>query len=149
MLMPELTLVREAASTREDTLSIIAEAAVRRFPQLASPALVRAFLERESAYATSTPEGVAFPHVQLPEIAESSVVVLLLRQGVNWSGTKHPPQNLIFGILGHAEAPWEHVRLLARLARILRAAGSLERFRAATDESQLYERLIEEDRRYG
>lgn len=149
MLHPGAALVVEAARARDGVLSQLADIASRHTPGVAPDLLVAALIDREAKYPTGTPEGVAFPHALMPEITRSFVVPALLKPGVRWSVQNHPPQDVVFAIFGSADTPWEHVRLLARLARIIRRDGGLSNLRGAADPDDLLSRLIEEDRLHG
>ena len=59
---------------------------------------------------------------------------------------EHPRCDLILGMFGSSENPWEHVRLLARLARIVHTEASRRNLRMAVDGQDLYRKLLEEDR---
>lgn len=149
ILSPDLTLLLPAAPSRDAVLSTLAHLAHLRFPEITEPAFLDGFIDRESKFPTGTPEGVAFPHALMPEVPDSALIIMLLKPGVKWSEQNHPPQDLIFAILGNSDTPWEHVRLLARLSRICRGTGALAKFRAAPDAAALHEALLEEDRKHG
>ncbi|MBL8746430.1 MAG: PTS sugar transporter subunit IIA [Phycisphaerae bacterium] len=149
LLELDLTAVLSGVKNRDAALDAVAERGASKFPVVTRSAFMAALKERESKYPTGTPEGVAFPHALLPEVPRTALVCLLLRPAVKWSTQNHPGQDVIFGILGNVEAPWEHVRLLARLARIVRSPGALERVRSCADGKGLLQRLIEEDRAHG
>lgn len=149
IIEPGLTAVLSGLRGRDAALEAIAERGATKFPNVTRAAFLAALKDRESKYPTGTPEGVAFPHALLPDLQPTGLVILLLRPPVKWSGQKHPEQDLIFGILGNADTPWEHVRLLARLARIVGGAGALQRLRSAADGKELFQRLLEEDRSHG
>jgi mannitol/fructose-specific phosphotransferase system IIA component (Ntr-type) len=144
-----LVAVLEGRSTRDDVLRRLASLGAAATPGIRAEGLVAAFLDRESKFPTATPEGVAFPHALVPGVTGSRVAVVLARPGVAWGATPHPPQDLAFGIIGAIDTPWEHVRVLARLARIARGPGALDRLRAARDAADLFARLIAEDRQHG
>lgn len=144
-----LTGVVAGLKTRDAVLDAVAERGSQKFSAVSRTAFLAALKERESKYPTGTPEGVAFPHALLAEIPQTALVCLLLKPAVKWSGQNHPGQDLAFGILGNSDAPWEHVRLLARLARIVRGPGALERLRSSADGKDLFQRLIQEDRAHG
>jgi PTS system nitrogen regulatory IIA component len=149
MLQPGVALVVEAERARDAILDRLARAALPHTPGLAIEPLFEALVDRESKFPTGTPEGVAFPHALMPEISRTFVIPALLRPGVRWSDQNHPPQDIVFAIFGSADTPWEHVRLLARLARIVRRDEGLANLRAATDPADLLNRLIQEDRLHG
>lgn len=148
-LHPDLTLVLDACPGLDAVLGGLAEAGAKQAGMPDREELLRGLVEREERYPTSTPEGVAFPHVLLKGIEQTLIVPVLLRPGVKWRNPSHPAQDLVFGMFGNIDRPWEHVRLLARLARIVRTAGALDRLRRAADARALHEALLGEDRSHG
>lgn len=111
--------------------------------------LYEGLARREAEHPTATPQGVAFPHAILPEVNETVVLAGLVRPGVEFGVDRFPPTDLVFCMLGNPERPWEHVQLLARLARIAHGSGALDRFRKATDSGELFDLLVAEDRAHG
>jgi len=143
LLKPEFVLILPRSRDREEVLRDLARRAAAVLPRTTSDSIYLALLERERRRATSTPEGVAFPHAVLDSIDRTLLFVALLRPGVSFSGQSC---DVVFALFGHSSAPMDHVRLLARLARLARAEGALERLRAAETESALYQTLLTEDR---
>jgi len=140
------TLAIHDAPGRDEVLSRVAEAAAAALPEVDQQTLQEALLDRERQMPTSTPEGVGFPHALLPGIRETIVVAATVKPGVSFGVEDHPPVDLIFAMFGSSGKPWEHVRLLARLARIARAHGAIDRLRAPEDAQGFYEAILEEDR---
>jgi len=142
----ELTLTLEGVGARDDALRRIAEVAAPHIEGVDEEKLFRVLLEREDKTPTSTPEGVAFPHALLPDLEGTIVVVASAKPGVQFGVKGHPESDLIFAMFGPEERPWDHVRLLARIARVVLTPGALERLRSAASPPALYEALIAEDR---
>lgn len=109
-------------------------------------ALVRSLVSREEEGPTSTPEGVAFPHALMVDIEETALVAALVRGGIDFGNREHPLCDVVFCLFGDPSKPWEHVQLLARLARVSHGPGAIERFRACDDAGALYDAVVEEDR---
>ena len=149
LLKPDLVLVLEGLNDKEAVLRALADAAMGALNGVDRADLEKELAERERRYPTSTPDGVAFPHAMLPNIEDTVVIAALLRPGVSFGVESHPAADLVFGTFGCAERPFGHVRLLARLARIARGPGALERLRNATTGEELYARLVDEDRMHG
>ncbi len=150
-LNPSATLLLARAKDREEVLATLAQSAATHIETVDKTIILNGLQEREAKFPTGTPEGVAFPHVLLPQITQTLLIPCLLRPGVPW-GTiagAESTQDVIFAMFGDSERPWEHVRLLARLARIARSEGALDRLRAATSSQELHERLLTEDRAHG
>ncbi len=145
-LHPAQTLVIRDAPGRDEVLRRVADSAALALPALGAPALLAALLRREGQMPTSTPEGVAFPHATLPGVPAPLIVVARLAPPIAFGAASHPPVSLLFAFFSAPERPTEHLRMLARIARLAGAPGALGRLRAAPDPTQLLHRLLEEDR---
>jgi len=148
-IRPELTFIFEDVRSRDDLFRRLAASVDTLIPSLNGEALVQRLIARETQMATSTPEGVAFPHALSAEISKTLMVVALVKPGVDFGVAHHPVSDLIFCMFGPTSDPWDHVRLLARLARIVRSEPARNRLRACGDTTQLYEALLAEDRSHG
>lgn len=148
-LKPGNVEIAEGVPSRDDLLDRLAKKAHGQLPAAPFDRLLRELTDREKRYPTSIPEGVAFPHAILDTIDRTMIVVALCRPPVSFGVRGHPPCDLVFGMFGNANEPWEHVRMLARLARITHGPGALARLRAAKDAQELFDLLILEDRKYG
>ncbi|MCC6909048.1 MAG: PTS sugar transporter subunit IIA [Phycisphaerales bacterium] len=148
-IRPELTFIFDDVESRDDLFRRLAGAVDSMIPALRGEALVQRLIAREKQMPTSTPEGVAFPHALAAEIDKTMVTVALLKPGVSFGVAHHPVSDLIFCMFGPTSDPWDHVRLLARLARIVRAEPARNRLRSSEDANQLYESLLAEDRSHG
>lgn len=145
------TLVLTAPRSRDAVLEALAECAERQGGFADKAVLLQGLQQREAKFPTGAPEGVAFPHILLPGISRTLLIPCLLIPGVPWSdspGSLTSP-DVIFSMFGDADRPWEHLRILARLARIAHAPGALARLRACATARELHERLLEEDRAHG
>ena len=99
---------------------------------------------RERIRPTALPGGVAVPHAIIRGLPHTLVIPMLVRQGVRFEPLE-PPSTVIIGLFGDAAQPWHHVKILARLAKIVHDQGALAHIRAATDASDLVLRLMERD----
>lgn len=92
----------------------------------------------EEEFSSEIRPGVALPHALVPELDEP-----LMFLGVSPDGIRFPhcsePVHLVFILLGPQEKRSEHLRLLTRVARIVRQADDLEELEAVRDLATLYE----------
>ncbi|MEQ9617398.1 MAG: PTS sugar transporter subunit IIA [Phycisphaerales bacterium] len=146
LLKRDRVLVLDACKDRNELFARLIEPVDSLGPSAED--LIDALKKREALGPTSTPDGVAFPHAMLEGITETALVVALVKGGTNFEVGDHPHCDLIFCMFGSPARPWEHVQLLARLARISRGDDALDRLRACTDNESLYAALAEEDRRH-
>lgn len=148
-LHPDRTLLLRDLPDRDELLVQLARAGAPAIEGASEASLLDSLRSRESQMPTSTPEGVAFPHALLPGTPETVIVVARLAPGVAMGAPDHPEADIVFCMFGNSEKPWDHVRLLARIARLVRAEGALERLRRAGSAEDLCSALVEEDRAHG
>ncbi|MBI1367804.1 MAG: hypothetical protein GC162_04030 [Planctomycetes bacterium] len=134
--------------SRDELLHALSERVHAASSGIATETLYKALLEREGKGSTATPEGVALPHAMLDGITENFVAVALVRGGVDFQSPRVKSVDLVFMLIGPANQAWEHIRILARLARICHDPSGLARLRDAEDGADLYERLTAEDGRH-
>jgi PTS system nitrogen regulatory IIA component len=112
---------RVTAKTKRQALAVISEIAGRRLS--VSPAKVLdALLEREAAAPTGVGQGIAVPHAEVEGLSRMRAVFIRLETPVDFDAVDDKPVDLIFAILAPAGAGSEHLRALARVARIMRRA---------------------------
>jgi PTS system nitrogen regulatory IIA component len=143
---PELALILNGVHARDEALGIIANAVAPMIKGVDPERLLASLIERETKTPTSTTEGVAFPHTLMPGLERTIVVIATARPAISFGVKGHPGTDVLFAMFGPEERPWDHVRLLARIARVARGVGALERFRRAATPEELFEALIAEDR---
>lgn len=142
---PELCWVLKDVSSRDDVLRALSAKIEAKNSGVQASNLFDALLERENRGSTATPEGVAFPHTVIEGMEKSIVAVSLLEKPVNFGESGNVPCNLIFLLVGPPGSEWDHLRLLAHVARICRKPNSLANLRCATDGDDLFERIQSED----
>ncbi len=137
LLRPDDVLVVSSSSWGE-VARALAERAVVDAPEVGAEDVV-ANLEGAKIPCQ---DGVAFPHARLPGLRRTALVVALAPAGVQVAGQR---VDLVFLLTGPADAAWQHLSLLARVARLCNRPGVLRRLRAASDPATLLARLREED----
>lgn len=75
-------------------------------------------LEREALRSTGIGEGVAIPHCFVETAAEQRAALLLCPTGVDFDAIDDKPVNIVVGVVGPKRAT-EHLRVLARVSRVL------------------------------
>lgn len=84
-------------------------------------ALEEALLKREELCSTGLGEGVAAPHVLLPGLSDTLMAFVRVKKKVDWKSQDRKPVRLVFAMIGPAEDPTTHLRILSRLTRFLRS----------------------------
>lgn len=111
---------------------------------IAASRLHAALAEREQVLSTALPDGIAVPHAVIHGLTRTLVVPAVVRHGVHSAG-QDTPTTVFISLFGDASRPWDHVKILARVARIAHNHGSLENLRACSSVDDLVQRLARED----
>ena len=147
-IKPELVWVAEQADSRDQLLNDISQRVHQQYPDINPEQLYQALLDRESKGATAVPEGIAFPHALVDNAPECFIAAVVVKSGLDFKSDRCDKVNVVFVLVGNAQSGWQHVRLLARLARICHTPGAVARITATNDPQELLESLIEEDNRH-
>ncbi|MGY6570293.1 MAG: PTS IIA-like nitrogen regulatory protein PtsN [Salinarimonas sp.] len=100
-------------------------------------------LQRERLGSTGIGEGIAIPHGKLTSIEKLFGLVARLEKPIDFEAIDGMPVDFMFLLLAPEAAGADHLKALARIARVLRQPGVLERLRAANDADAIYAVLME------
>jgi PTS system nitrogen regulatory IIA component len=81
-------------------------------------------------------------------LERTALVVGRCREGLDFDALDSQPVDLLFLLLSPEDAKDEHLRLLARLARIVSPEETLVKLRKAEGPGGLYRMLLEQDARH-
>jgi len=131
LLTPERVRVPIAAP---DKRGVVAELAAMIAPagSEAYGALLQAVEEREAVLSTGIGFGVAIPHGRAAAIAELAVVGGVTASPVAFDAIDGEPVRLVFLIVGPDAAAGQHVKVLGRIARLVRHADTRAALLSAT-----------------
>jgi PTS system nitrogen regulatory IIA component len=147
-LQEDLVLWDLPSADKSSFLEALADQVAVQLPAVEAQPLLARLLEREAEQSTGLGGGVALPHTVLPELERTHLIVARPREGLDFAAADARPVDVVFLLLSPPDAQGEHLRLLARLARIFAPEQMLERLRGATRPAELYRMLLEEDARH-
>ncbi len=90
-------------------------------------------LARERVMSTGVGHGVAIPHAYTDGVARLAASFYRLREAIEFGSGDGEPVDVLFVILGPRDSRREHIRLLARLSRLLNHGEFRDHLRAAPD----------------
>ena len=103
---------------------------------------------REAQGTTGIGNGVAIPHTTTSFLQRTLCALVQVPEGVPYDSLDGLPVYFVFLLLSPSEAIGEHVRLLARIARIAHNAEFIRRLAQAETADEIYRLVIEEDERH-
>jgi nitrogen PTS system EIIA component len=113
--------------------------------------VVRSVLEeREALQSTGIGDGVAIPHGFLGELGTQIAALIVVPEGVGFEAIDGRPAKIILGVVGpkkgmHAQV--EHLRILARVSKVLREPGLREKLIGAADSATVFQLIRDADAR--
>jgi len=141
-LDPQAVLPALRVSGKKQALQELASQAAR-LTGLPDGAIYEALLQRERLGSTGIGEGIAIPHGKLPGLTRIFGLMARLDKPVNFEALDSQPVDVLFLLLAPEGAGADHLKALARVARVLREPGLIERVRATRDAAALYAIMTE------
>lgn len=133
----QICVVPEGA-TKHDALEALI-AAVSTNPVVQDVAAFRrAVYEREAIMSTGIGEGIAIPHVRIPEITEATLGVGIAPGGIDFETLDNKPVHVLVLFATPAGSDKEYLRLLAQVMLSLRDRELFHALVGCTSEDEVY-----------
>ena len=145
---PDLVFANLRAGSSRDLLDLLAGKVCESYPNLEKTTCLDSLLQREREFSTGLECGIAVPHATVPGVEKTVCVVCTLASPVEIETTDGIPVRIVFMLLSPPNAIANHVRILARIARLCSLEDFPARIRAAEDSESLFQVITEEDQRH-
>ena len=106
-------------------------------------------VEREKLQSTGIGDGVAIPHASADAAPRQAAALLLCPHGVSFDSIDGVPVSIIFGVIGPRRATGDHLRVLARISRLLRDGVTRERLVSAASSDAAFALIEAQDQAMG
>lgn len=107
--------------------------------------LVKVLIERERLGSTGIGGGVGIPHGKLDGLKSITLGFGVSRNGVDFDSMDGKPTHLFFLLLTPENSTGLHLKLLARISRLLKKDPFKEKLLQALDREEIYDAIREED----
>ena len=101
-------------------------------------AILEVLLQREKLGSTGVGNGVAIPHGKLPKLSGLFGLFARLDRPVDFEALDGQPVDLIFLLLAPEAAGADHLKALARVARLMRTPDTAKLLRESRDAEAIY-----------
>ena len=125
------------ANSKRQLLQVLSEKAAG-ITGLSEREIFDTILQRERLGSTGVGNGIAIPHGKLPKFGKLFGLFARLERPVDFEALDGQPVDLIFLLLAPETAGADHLKALARIARLLREADVAQKLRASQDAEALY-----------
>ncbi|MGD9006022.1 MAG: PTS sugar transporter subunit IIA, partial [Desulfobacterales bacterium] len=112
---------------------------------LNSEDLVRVLMERERLGSTGIGGGIGIPHGKIKDLDSLVLGFGLSRKGVDFESIDGEPTHIFFILITPEDSTGLHLKLLARISRILKNDHFKERLMNAADRDDIFDIIKQED----
>ena len=137
LVAPEAILPALKVNSKKQALQELAARAASLTGQN-ERAVFEVLLQREKLGTTAVGYGVAIPHGKLPKLEKLFGLFARLERPIDFESLDGQPVDLIFLLLAPEGAGADHLKALARVARLLRESEVVTRLRETRDADALY-----------
>jgi nitrogen PTS system EIIA component len=137
LVAPEAIVPALKVSSKKQALQDLAARAAALTGQN-ERAIFEVLLQREKLGTTAVGYGVAIPHGKLPKLTKMFGLFARLDRAIDFEALDGQPVDLVFLLLAPEGAGADHLKALARVARLLRDQDTANKLRAARDAQALY-----------
>ncbi len=147
-VLPRETILGDLKS--QDKKGIIEELVnpVSRIAGINNEDLVQVLMERERLGSTGIGGGIGIPHGKLKDIDNLILGFGLSRKGVDFESLDNKPTHIFFLLITPENSTGLHLKLLARISKILKHELFKERLLNAADSDEIYSIIGEEDEEF-
>lgn len=142
ILSKDSVLTCAALADKADLLDKLA-AAASKATGAGRKDILKALMAREELGSTGLGSGIAIPHGKLAGLKTVVAVFARLSEPLDFDAIDDQPVDLVMMLLAPIGSGADHLKALARVARLLRTDWIVDRLRATDDPNALYTLLTE------
>ena len=142
-VLPKETIITDMKSKVKNEVIEELVVSISKITGINSAELIKVLLERERLGSTGIGGGIGIPHGKLKNLKSLIMGFGLSRKGVDFESIDSRPTHLFFILLTPENSTGLHLKLLARISRLLKNESFKSKLMKATDSDQVYS-IIEE-----
>lgn len=142
LLAPDAVLPTLKVNSKKQAIQELAEKAAQ-LAGLPEREIFETLLQRERLGSTGVGNGIAIPHGKLPKIGRLFGLFARLERPIDFDALDSEPVDLVFLLLAPEAAGADHLKALARVARVLRDPQTAAKLRATRDAAALHALLTQ------
>ena len=124
-------------ASRDEALKYLADFAVKNNLANDSEAVYNSYVKREKEGSTGMTNGFAIPHAQSAAIAKSSMIVLKLKQPIDWQSLDGKKIDTVISFLIPQVDSNAHLQYLSNTAKLLTHADFIAKLKAANTPAEI------------
>lgn len=142
LISPDDVIPAIRSSSKRQLLQDLAERASAK-TGISGRQIFDTLLQRERLGSTGVGNGIAIPHGKLAELKHITGVFARLDKPIDFEALDDQPVDIVFLLLAPEGAGADHLKALARIARVMREPETIEKLRNSADAAAIYALLTE------
>ena len=148
LLHPDAIIPNLQSRSKDEALAELADALLKVAGDLNRSEVIDVLHERERLGSTGIGDGVAIPHGKLKSLDSLLISFARSADGVDFDAMDGKPAHLFFLLVAPEESVGVHLKMLARISKILKNPAVREQLVQASDAQQLYQIIADEEERF-
>ncbi|MET0339707.1 MAG: PTS sugar transporter subunit IIA [Polyangiales bacterium] len=134
-----------SATSKDEALHALAALFAGEDGLLEASAVYDVLSERERLASTGIGSGVAIPHGRIASLDSLRAAVAISPAGIPFEAIDGAPVRIVIGVLAPQHHTGDHLRVLARVSRLLRSREVRDRLLAAADAAEAFDIIAKAD----
>jgi len=148
-ILTESSIVADLqAKTKAEALDVLVDAMTKTHKTLNKSDILQVLLEREKLGSTGIGDGVAIPHGKSIALTQIVSGFGLAKRGIDFDSLDGKPAHLFFLLVAPEDSAGAHLKMLARISRMLKNLEFRKRLLGANSQHEIYQIISEEDAKY-
>ncbi len=145
VLKKDFILEQLSSRTKGDVLKELADVVLSERADYHPGEAVNVLLEREKLGSTGIGDGIAIPHGKLNIVDDLAISFGRSKEGIDFKAMDGKPVYLFFLLLAPENAAGQHLKMLAKLSRMLKDATFRKNLLEAPSKEEIYRIILEKD----
>jgi nitrogen PTS system EIIA component len=133
------------AGNKDEVLAELAQTITKGSLKINTANIIDVLQQREKLGSTGIGDGVAIPHGKIGMLEELIVSFGRSKAGVSFDSMDGKPVHLFFLLLAPENSAGQHLKMLAKISKMLKAGYFRKKLMEAKTKSDLYNIIIEQD----
>ena len=133
------------AQTKTEALAELVNPIIKGGLKLKSSSIIEILQQRENLGSTGIGDGVAIPHGKIPELDDLIVAFGRSMEGVPYDSVDGKPVHLFFLLLAPENSAGQHLKVLAKISKMLKVTNFRKMLLKAKSQSDLYKIIIDQE----
>lgn len=133
------------AKTKTEALTELVNTIIQGGLKLDSSLAIEVLQQRENLGSTGIGDGVAIPHGKISALDELVVAFGRSKKGIAYDSLDGKPVHIFFLLLAPENSAGQHLKVLAKISKMLKTANFRKKLLEAKSERDLYKTIIDQD----